>query len=98
MQTARRTDGVIDACEEEEVVEGISLLAESEGLFAETAGGVTIACLKRLRESGAIRDGEEVVAYITGSGYKTVEVLEDRVRAPISVAPSLDDFLSKLPQ
>ncbi|MDP9243057.1 MAG: threonine synthase [Actinomycetota bacterium] len=98
MQTARRTDGVIDACEEEEVVEGISLLAETEGLFAETAGGVTIACLKRLRESGAIRDGEEVVAYITGSGYKTVEVLEDRVRAPISVAPSLDDFLSKLPK
>jgi hypothetical protein len=42
-----RTDGVIDACEENEIVEGISLLAETEGVFAETAGGVTIACLKR---------------------------------------------------
>jgi len=97
VKTARRTDGIIDACEEEEIVEGISLLAETEGLFAETAGGVTIACLKRLRERGAIRDGEEVVAYVTGSGYKTVEALEDRVRPPIFVEPSLEDFLSKLP-
>ncbi|MFL5736128.1 MAG: threonine synthase [Actinomycetota bacterium] len=98
VKTARRTDGVIDACEEKEIVEGISLLAETEGVFAETAGGVTIACLKRLRERGVIRDGEEVVAYITGSGFKTVEALEERVRAPISVKPSLEDFLSKLPQ
>jgi threonine synthase len=97
VKTARRTDGVIDACDEEEIVEGISLLAETEGVFAETAGGVTIACLKRLRARGVIRDGEEVVAYITGSGFKTVEALEDRVRPPISVKPSLEDFLSKLP-
>ena len=97
VKTSRRTDGVIDACEEKEIVEGISLLAETEGVFAETAGGVTVACLKRLRERGVIRDGEEVVAYITGSGFKTVEALEDRVRPPISVKPSLEDFLSKLP-
>ncbi len=96
LQTARETGGSIDACTEDEVILGILLLAETEGVFAETAGGVTIAVLKRLREAGAIREDEETVAYITGSGYKTVEALEDKVEPAISVTPSLDDFLAKL--
>ena len=95
LRTARETGGAIDACTEDEVVEGIRLLAETEGVFAETAGGVTIAVLKRLR-AGVVRPEEETVAYVTGSGYKTVEALEGRVEPTMSVAPSLDDFLSQL--
>ena len=96
LQTSRATGGVIDACTEDEVIEGIRLLAETEGVFAETAGGVTVAVLKRLREREVIREREETVAYVTGSGFKTVESLEGRVDPVMSVAPSLEDFLSKL--
>jgi len=96
LKTARATGGVIDACTEDEVTLGIRLLAETEGVFAETAGGVTVAVLKRLREAGVIGPEEETVAYITGSGYKTVEALEGRIEPAMSVAPSLDDFLGRL--
>ncbi len=96
LRTARETNGAIEACSEEEVIEGIRLLAETEGVFTETAGGVTIAVLKRLRESGVIRRDEETVAYITGSGYKTVESLEGRLEPTMTVEPHLDDFLTKL--
>ena len=92
VKTARRTEGAIEACEESEIVEGISLLAETEGVFAETAGGVTIACLKRLRQRGVIRDGEEVVAYITGNGFKTIDAVANDVTPPLRVAPTLASF------
>ena len=87
---------MVDACTESDVVEGIRLLAETEGVFAETAGGVTIAVLKQLREAGVIREGEETVALITGNGYKTIEALEGILEPTYRVAPSLDEFLSKL--
>ncbi|MEX0834283.1 MAG: threonine synthase [Actinomycetota bacterium] len=96
LQTARSTGGGIEACTEEEVIQGIQLLAETEGVFAETAGGVTVACMKRLRETGVVRRDEETVAYITGSGYKTVEALEGKVQPTMSVEPKLKDFMDKL--
>ncbi len=96
IRIARRTGGVIDACTEEEVLEGIRLLAETEGVFTETAGGVTIAVLRRLREAGVIREDEETVAYVTGNGYKTVEALEGVVEPSFRVTPSLDEFLAAL--
>jgi threonine synthase len=96
IRIANQTGGAIDACTEDEVVEGIRLLAETEGVFTETAGGVTIAVLKRLRERGVIRPEEETVALITGNGYKTIEALEATLEPTYRVAPSLEEFLSKL--
>jgi threonine synthase len=96
IQTARQTDGVIDACAEEEVIDGIRLLAETEGVFTETAGGVTVAVLKRLRDSGVIRPDEETVALITGNGYKTIEALEGTLEPTYRVSPSLDEFLAAI--
>ncbi len=96
IQTAKQTGGAIDACTEREVIEGVTLLAETEGVFTETAGGVTIAVLKRLVEQGAIGPEEETVALITGNGYKTVEALEGTLAPSYHVAPHLDDFLTAL--
>jgi threonine synthase len=77
-------------------LEGVTLLAETEGVFTETAGGVTISVLKRLVESGVIGPDEETVALITGNGYKTVEALEGTLEPSFHVAPDLDGFLAAL--
>jgi threonine synthase len=97
IQTARETGGAIEYCTEQEVLDGIHLLAKHEGVFTETAGGVTIAVLKRLREQGIIRADEETVAIITGNGYKTIEALEEEDLTPtMTVKPDLDDFMAQL--
>lgn len=93
LQVARQTGGAIGWCTEDEIVDGIRLLAETEGVFTETAGGVTIANLKRLVESGAISPDETVVAYVTGNGYKTIDALEGRIEPSYHVAPDIDEFL-----
>jgi threonine synthase len=96
LQVARRTGGAIGWCTEPEILEAIELLASTEGVFTETAGGVTIANLKRLVDRGVIRHDEETVAFITGNGYKTVEALEGVVETAYHVAPDLDAFLAAL--
>jgi threonine synthase len=96
MQVSRSTNGAIEWCTEREIVEGIELLASTEGVFTETAGGVTIANLKRLAEQGVIRPEEETVAFVTGNGYKTVEALEGYLEPTYHVAPDLDEFLDAL--
>ncbi|MDH5224776.1 MAG: threonine synthase, partial [Actinomycetota bacterium] len=92
----RSTGGHIEWCTEHEILEGIRLLAMTEGVFTETAGGVTIANLKRMVDQGIVKPGEEVVAYVTGNGYKTVEALEGFLEPTYSVAPDLDEFLAAL--
>ncbi|HET9724829.1 MAG TPA: threonine synthase [Actinomycetota bacterium] len=94
IQTARGTGGVIERCTEAEVIQGITLLAEAEGVFTETAGGVTIAVLKHLVEQGVILPEEETVALVTGNGFKTVEALEGTLEPSYHVEPDLDDFLA----
>ena len=96
LQVARQTAGTIGACTEDEIVDGIRLLAETEGIFTETAGGVTIANLRRFVDDGLIERGEEVVAYVTGNGYKTIDALEGRIEPSYHVAPDLDAFLDAL--
>jgi len=96
MQVSRQTGGAIEWCTEPEIVEGVQLLASTEGVFTETAGGVTVANLKRLVERGVIAPEEETVAFITGNGYKTVEALEGAVEATYKVAPDLDEFLAAI--
>jgi threonine synthase len=96
MKVARETGGHIEWCTEQEILEGITLLASTEGVFTETAGGVTIANLKRMVEKGIIKPDEETVAYVTGNGYKTVESLEGFIQPTFDVAPDLDEFLAAL--
>jgi threonine synthase len=87
---------VIEACTEGEVLDGVRLLAETEGVFTETAGGVTIAVLRRLVEAGVIGPEEETVALVTGNGYKTVEALEGFIEPSYHVAPDLEEFLAAI--
>ena len=75
LELARRTGGGVDAVSDEEVREGIKLLAETTGVFTETAGGVTVAVLRRLAERGDIGPEERVVAVITGEGLKTLDAV-----------------------
>jgi threonine synthase len=73
LHVVRRTGGAVGAVSDAEILEGIRLLARTEGIFAETAGGVTIATLAKLAREGIVRPDERVVAYVTGNGLKTVE-------------------------
>ena len=75
LDVARSTGGTIEAADDDEIVAGIRLLASTTGIFTETAGGVTVAVLKKLAESGQIDAGETVVAYITGDGLKTIDAV-----------------------
>ena len=75
-----------------EIIDGMKLLARTEGIFTETAGGVTIATLKRLAEEGVVRPDECVVAYITGHGLKTLEALTGTVGPTATIAPTIDAF------
>lgn len=76
LQEVRSTHGAVVAAEEDAVVEGMRLLARTEGVFTETAGGVTVACLERLVREGTIAPDQETVALITGMGLKTLEALD----------------------
>ncbi|MSP22640.1 MAG: threonine synthase [Dehalococcoidia bacterium] len=85
LKVMEETNGNAEMATDEEIVAGIYLLAETEGIFAETAGGVTVACLKKLVASGAIDHNEETVAFITGAGLKTVEAVIDSMDEPIRI-------------
>jgi threonine synthase len=76
--------------DDDEVVEAIQLLARTTGVFGETAAGVTVATVARLAAAGAFRPGERVVALITGHGLKTLEVLDGRAGATVTVRPNID--------
>ena len=80
------------ASDDDEIIDGIKLLAETEGIFAETAGGVVIAGLRKLAEAGRIQPDELTVAYITGAGLKTQEAVEDHLRRPLHIEPTLASF------
>ncbi len=95
LQALRESGGVAEAVTDEEVIEGIKLLAETEGIFTETAGGVTIGVLKKLVEQGLIGSDDVVVALITGCGLKTQEALTDHLAQPIVIEPSLKAFQAK---
>ena len=92
LDTIRSSGGACAAVTDAEVLDGIRLLARTEGIFAETAGGVTIATLAKLAGQGVIRSDERVVAMVTGHGLKTVEALTDVVGPTATIAPTLDSF------
>ena len=84
------------AVSDEEIVEGIQLLARTEGIFAETAGGVVVSGLRRLIEAGRVGRDELVVAFITGAGLKTQEAVIDALEPPLHVQPTIASFESAL--
>jgi threonine synthase len=91
LDVARRTGGRIDAVSDDEVRAGIRLLAETTGIFTETAGGVTTAVLRRLAEEGAIGSDERVVLVITGEGLKTLDAVRGSFET-IDVDADVGDF------
>jgi threonine synthase len=91
LDLARRTSGSIDAVTDDEIREGIKLLARTTGIFTETAGGVTVAVLAKLAERGDIDPGERVVAVITGEGLKTLDCARGTFET-WQIEPTLDAF------
>ena len=91
LQTVAASNGSAVIAPEDEVVEGIQLLAETEGIFTETAGGVVVSGLRRLVKKGVIKRDELTVAYVTGNGLKTQEVVEDLIH-PIETTPDYEAF------
>ncbi|MFN2505728.1 MAG: threonine synthase [Acidimicrobiales bacterium] len=96
LDTVRSSGGALAAVTDEELVEGMVLLAQTEGIFAETAGGVTIATLAKLAASGHVRPDERVVAYITGHGLKTIEAVAAQARPTVTIPPTLEAFADAL--
>lgn len=88
LDAVRRSGGAIDDVTDDEVVEGIRLLARTEGIFAETAGGVTVACAKKLVQLGQLDPDAETVLLITGDGLKTLDAVENHVGPRATVPPS----------
>ena len=75
-----------------EILDAIDLLARTEGIFTEPAGGTTLAATRALVRRGVIKPNESVVVCITGNGYKTAEVMGDRVERPVRIGRALSDF------
>ena len=96
LKTMRDSNGAAAAVTDEEVVEGIQLLAETEGIFAETAGGVVISGLRHLVQSGSVSPDEVVVAFITGAGLKTQEAVAPALKPALTIAPSIESFEHEL--
>jgi len=92
LDEVRSSGGAIAAVTDAEIVEGIRLLARTEGIFAETAGGVTVAVLAKLAGSGVVKAKERVVAFITGNGLKTLDAVSAGCGPTVTVAPDLDAF------
>ncbi|EKD41831.1 MAG: hypothetical protein ACD_73C00504G0004 [uncultured bacterium] len=93
-KSIHQSGGWCEDVSDEEVIEGIRLLAETEGIFAETAGGVTVSCARKLIESGKIAKNESIVLCITGNGLKTQEAIADKLGSPPTINPSLKEFES----
>jgi len=94
VEHARSTGGGIDSVDDAEIRDAIQLLAETTGIFTETAGGVTVGVLRKLAERGDIAAGERVVVYLTGEGLKTLDATRDRFQMH-EIDPDLDSFESE---
>ncbi|MCH7653158.1 MAG: threonine synthase [Chloroflexi bacterium] len=91
IKTIEASGGSAVRAPEDEIVECIQLLAETEGIFTETAGGVVISVLRRLAKRGTIKPDDVTVAYITGNGLKTQEAVEGLIN-PVKTSPNYEDF------
>jgi len=94
LDVVRRSGGAIADVTDDEIVAGIELLARTEGIFAETAGGVVVATYGRLLAEGLLGDEDEVVLLNTGDGLKTLAAVEANCAPSVTIEPSLDAFLA----
>ncbi len=95
LRVARQSGGSACAVTDEEIIAGMKLLAQTEGIFAEAVGGVVVAALRKLAASGVIKRNELTVAVVTGAGPRTQDVISDIVR-PFTIQPSLESFVEVL--
>lgn len=92
VDTVRTSGGYGEEATDEEIIEAIKLLAKTEGIFTETAGGVTLAAAKKLIEKKIIPADESIVLCITGNGLKTQEVVTHALHKPVKIKPNLSSF------
>jgi threonine synthase len=92
LDVVRRTNGAIGDVSDAEVIEGIKLLARTEGIFAETAGGVVVATYRKLLREGRIDPAAETVLLNTGDGLKTLDAVEATSKPTMVISPSYDEF------
>ena len=92
----RVSGGAAAVASDDEIREGIKLLARTEGIFTETAGGVTVACAKKLIEQGILPHNEAIVLAITGNGLKTPEAIQNVVGQPTEIESNLASFETKV--
>ena len=92
LDVTRRTGGAVEDVSEVEIRDGIALLARTEGVFAETAGGVTVATLKKLLATGQLDPDAETVVFNTGDGLKTLDALAGRIGPTVTIDPTYDAF------
>ncbi len=90
--TVKTSGGCAEDVSDEEIVEAIKLLASTEGIFTETAGGVTLGVTKKLIEQGKIPKDESIVVCITGNGLKTQEAVSEKIGKPIKIKPNISSF------
>jgi len=88
----RETGGAAEDVTDDEIRDSIKLLAETEGIFAETAGGVTVGVAKKLIASGKIPRNDSAVICVTGNGLKTLDAVDGHLRKPREIKPSLREF------
>lgn len=93
LDTCRRTGGTVEHVSDDEVRDGIQLLARTEGIFAETAGGVTVANLVKLLKNGDLDPEAETVIFNTGDGLKTLDAISGRVGPTVNIPPTYDAFV-----
>ncbi len=96
LKTIKETEGLAGSVTDEEIVDGMKLLARTEGVFGETAGGVSVGVLKKMAEAGALDPDETIVAYVTGNGLKTPEAVAGALAPPVTINASMQDFESAL--
>jgi len=92
IQAVRESGGWGESATDAEILEGIKLLARTEGIFTEPAGGTEVAVAKKLIESGRIPRDESIVVSITGNGYKTLETVAQSVERPYTIDAALKNF------
>jgi threonine synthase len=89
LRVVRESGGTAEYATNEEIIEATLLLAKTEGIYAEPAGSITVAVLKKLVEAGKITPDDVVVCYVTGSGLKTPEIIVNAAPNPIEIEPTL---------
>src|SRR5262249_6682278 len=92
IKVIRESGGWAEDVSDPEIAEGMALLGRTEGIFTETAGGVTVAVARKLIEQGKIPSDEEIVLCITGNRLKTQDAVAEYLEEPALIKPSLEEF------